>query len=101
MIHRKRLVPRAEIEHPPSAAVVTHSAAENLAAFKPADEHQFIGCGDAKRFAVHLLLWDSDIVVDAPGDLVAGRYIPQQFRFSVLPPFQPPGVGTTHLAKDL
>src|SRR5690606_29947572 len=78
----------AEVEDAPLAAIETASAAEHLAAFKPADEDEFIRRRYVKALTVHFSLFDFEVLAQSGRNGVIGLYNPDALFLSDLAPLE-------------
>ena len=65
------------------------------------DELVFIRLGDVEVLAVHLLVGNDNLLVQAVRDGMAGVHHPQDLLFTVFPPLQHAGIGAADLLEDL
>ena len=80
VVDGERLVTGTKVEDFPFAALEGAAAAEDLSSFEPADEDQFVGCGDIEELAVHFGMWQFEgFVVEAGGDRVGRMDDPEAF----------------------
>ena len=77
-----------EIEDFSCAAMICHAAAEYVAALIPTDEHCLVGFGDNKRFAVHFLMLNKEVVRNVFAYRVIGIYCPYTALFAYFSPLK-------------
>ncbi len=94
-------MPGAEVEDLAQAALVGDAGAEDLAAFKPGNEHDFLRLGDDEGLAVHLLMRQAELLGQALDDGVGGVDHPEDFLLVGLAPAQRVRVRAAQLAENL
>ncbi|GAB1361854.1 hypothetical protein MASR1M32_10900 [Rhodobacter sp.] len=91
VIGRVGLVPRPEVEQAAGAAFVGDARAEHLAALEPRHEDGLHRVGDAERLAIHLFVFQFEVVGQAGGDGMAARGQPEPLPLTGLAPGQVAG----------
>ena len=76
IIDREGFVSGREIKDPPQSSLPATSAAKDIAASKPADEHQHIWLWNIKKLAVHFGMGEFKILSDPLGYRVPHCYRP-------------------------
>lgn len=83
-----RFVTRTEVKNLSATAVIAASASENLAALKPADEHQLVGRRHIEAFTVHFFFIEHNALADSFCNGMRWVDNPKALFFLSLPPLE-------------
>ena len=89
-----------EVEHFAVAALEGDAAAEDVAAFEPADEDHLAGVRNVEALAVHLFVRQLEVFADALGDRVGRGDVPEPFLLARFAPLERAGAAGGRL-EDL